>query len=421
MKAKQQFSTCRDAAVKLFLAGKRTIFSVQTASAVALAAIGLMTISCGSGPPKDNETVAKVGSRDISMKQVDAAIKQQLDQSGGGSFTPSELVAARLGVLENLIQEEALFQKAQKDNLAPDDNKVNQEVQKRKQQANLTEDQYRDQIKQAGLTEDEVREKIRRELAIEALRDRERARVSQPTDAEIEKYYNDHKAEFVAERGVDLSVIVTDPANNNQADDAVGEVQAEQKIRAIHGQLKTGLDFATAAQQRSEDPNSAMRGGALGFATEQQLKQIFPTRPELQAQLMSMSPGQYTEPIKDNVSSRWYIIKVNQKIEQPRNLSLNDVRANIINSITQQRQGVLLNALLLVVVNESTVKNYLAERILTNPQTIVEMRPSQLIEQAKEAQQQQQQQPRFENQNLSNANSGRAANSNRSASANANR
>jgi hypothetical protein len=64
------------------------------------------------------------------------------------------------------------------------------------------------------------------------------------------------------------------------------------------------------------------------------------------------------------------------------------------------------------------VKNYLAERILSNPQTIVEMRPSQLIEQGGRDKQPQQQQPRFENQNrpqpggapTSNANSGSNAN-----------
>jgi len=413
MKAKQQFNTIGRRAVK-------SVSACKIASAMALMVSLSFMFGCGSSSGKDNETVAKVGSKDITMKQVDAAIKQQLEQSGAAPFTSSELVGARMSVLENLIQEEALFQKAQKDNLVPDDNKVNQTIQQRKQEANLTEDQYQAQIKQAGVSEEEFRDKIRRELAINALRDRERARVSQPTDAEIQKYYDDHKNEFVAERGVDLSVIVTDPANNGQADDAIGDAQAEQKIRAIYEQLRSGSDFATVASQRSEDPNSAIRNGALGFATEQQLAQIFPTRPELQKDLMNMNAGQYTQPIKDTVSSRWYVIKVNQKIEQARNLGLNDVRANIINSITQQRQGLLLNALLLVVVNEAGVKNLLAERIVNNPQTIVEMRPSQLLEQVQRPAQQQPQQ-RFDNQNGSTANRPAASNANSSAPASANR
>lgn len=366
--------------------------------------------SCSKSGSAPLEIAAKVGSHEITLKQVDSTIKQQLDAGGGNaSMSPAELVAARLSVLDNLIQEEALFQKAQKETLVPDDNKVNQEVQKRKQDASLTEEQYQNQIKQAGFTEEEVREKIRRELAINALRERERTRVNAPTDGEIEKYYSDHKAEFVAQRGADISMIVVSPANNG------GDAGAEQKIKATYEQLRGNSDFATVAAQRSEDQASALRGGRLGFASEAQLKQTFPSRPDVPAKLMAMSEGQYTEPLKDNLAGAWYIFKLNRKQEQPQNLTLNDVRADITNSITQQRQQVLLNALVLVTLSETTTKNYLAERIVQNPQTIVEMRPSQLLQQSQ--QQQQQAQPRIENENQSAA----PANSSRPPSSNANR
>jgi parvulin-like peptidyl-prolyl isomerase len=348
-----------------------------------------------------SEVAAKVGSREITIKNIDSVIKQQLDSSNGPPLAPTELVAARLTVLDNLIQEEALFQKAQKANLVPDDDKVNQEVQSRKQQAGLTEEQYQTNIRQAGLSEQDVREKIKRELAIAALRDREKARVTAPTDAEIEKYFNERKDQFVAERGVDLSIIVTDPANNGAADDALGEAQAEQKIRAIYEQLRGGADFATVAAQRSEH-QSALRSGSAGFATEQALKQNFPTITDLSQRLFSMSAGQYTEPIKDNASGAWVIFKVNARRDQTQNLTLDNpaVRKNIIDTITQQRQQVLLNALVMAAVSDVSVKNYLAERIIENPKTIVEMSPSQLLNQSGNNQSQQPQPtPRFENEN----------------------
>ena len=362
----------------------------------------------GSSDNSSIEVAAKVGSREITLKQVDSTIKQQLDASGPGTtMTSAELVAARLSVLDTLIQEEALFQKAQKENLGPDDTKVNQEVQRRKQAAALTEEQYQNQIKQAGFTEEDVREKVRRELAIDALRERERTRVSAPTDSEIEKYYNDRRAEFVAQRGTDISMIVVSPANNG------GEAGAEQKIRAVYEQLRSGADFATVAAQKSEDQASALRGGSLGFASEAQLRQTFPSRPDMPEKLMALNVGQYTEPVKDNLSGAWYIFKLNRKQEQPENLTLDRVRADIINAITQQRQQVLLNALVLVTLSESSIKNYLAERIVQNPQSIVEMRPSQLLQQTPP----QQQQPRIENENQS----APAASANRPGSSNANK
>ena len=189
--------------------------------------------------------------------------------------------------------------------------------------------------------------------------------------------------------------------------------EAEQKIKRLYEQLRSGTDFATLAAQASEDPNTAVRSGDVGFRTEEQMRQMFPTRPELVGRLMGMTAGQSTEPIQDNASKAWYIIKVNSKVEQARNLSLDDVRANITNAITQQRQGILLNALVANVVNESGVKNYLAERIVQNPQIISEMKPSELLNQSKPQQQPQQPQPRFENQNRAPANANRpAANTN---------
>ena len=364
---------------------------------------------CKGGSDKSTlEVAAKVGSREITLKQVDSTIKQQLDSSGtNASMTPAELVAARLSVLDKLIQEEALFQKAQKENLVPDDSKVNQEVQKRKQDASVTEEQYQNQIKQAGFTEEDVRDQIRRQLAINELTERQKARVSAPTDGDIEKYYSDHKAEFKAERGADISVIAVSPNNNG------GEAGAEQKIRAIYAQLRSGADFATVASQKSEEQSSAIRGGRLGFASEAGLKQSFPGVPDIATRIMSLTEGQYTEPVKDNASGNWYIFKLNIKRETPQNLTLNDVRADIINTITQQRQQVLLNALVVVTLTETTTKNYLAERIVQNPQAIVEMRPSQLLQPSG---QQQQAQPRIENENRSVP----APSSNRPASSNSN-
>jgi parvulin-like peptidyl-prolyl isomerase len=388
--------------------------SLAIAALIALSAT--FAVSCKSGAgDAEGEVVAKVGSREITMRQVDSVIKQQLEANGGGSLSPSELIAARLSSLDNLIKEETLFQRAQKENLVPDDTKVKQEIQKFKQERGMSEEQYQTFIKQVGMTEDELRDKARRELAISELNDRQKARVSAPTDADIEKYFNDNKSEWVAERGADISIIITDPANNGAADDAIGEIAAENKIKAIYEQLKGGADFSTIARQRSEDA-SAVREGRVGFGSEAALRQTFPTRPEIPARLMTMSPGQFTEPIKDNITGRWIIIKVNTVRQQPQKLTLNDVRKNIIDTITQQRQQILLNALVMVATSESSIKNYLAERIVTNPQAIIEMKPSQLLDQSVK----EQAQPRIENENHNAAEGSSNSNSNRS-SANANR
>lgn len=381
--------------------------------------------SCSSSNPGGTnlpDVVAKVGSKEIKLEEVDRTIKQNLDQSQGATMTAAELANARLAVLENLIQEEAVFQRAQKENLVPDDAKVNQELQKRKTDAGLTEDQYQAQLKQAGLTEDQYKDKIRRELAYTALQDKQKARVALPTDEEVKKYFEDHRESFKVRRGADISIIVTAPQN------AGGAVAAEQKIKAIYEQLKSGTtDFATLAAQRSED-TSNVRGGAVGFLAEEQLKQSFGD--DVATKLMSMSPGQYTEP--KNIQGRWVIFKVNNKYEKEENLTLDnpDVRKSIVDNLTQQRQSVLLNSIVSLALAESNVKNYMIERLVDDPKRISDMKPSALLQQALQQQPQPvQPQPRVENQpsnsNTSTGNTNAStpkANSNaRPATGNANR
>ena len=358
-----------------------------------LTAIGFA--SCKSSASGD--VAARVGSREIKMEQINTTIKQQLDANPGSNTpsTPAELAAAQISVLDNLIQAEVLFQRAQRENLVPDDAKVNQEIERQKQEARLTEDEYQQRLKQKGMTEALLREQVKTQLAINALHEKENARVKAPTDQDIRKYYDDHRTQFVAERGAEISVIVTDPANNGVPDDAIGEAAAEQKIKAIYDQLKAGpLDFATVASQRSEDPNSRLQDGKLGFASEPQLNQIF--GPQMVTRLMSMSAGQYTEPIKDNGSGRWYILKVNSKREQAQNRTFEEARQQIIDAITQQRQAVLWDALLRAATTESSIKNFLADRIVDNPESVVMMKPSELVSPTLAPEQPQ---PRFENQN----------------------
>ncbi|HKV39190.1 MAG TPA: SurA N-terminal domain-containing protein [Blastocatellia bacterium] len=423
MKTNHYFSTITAQAVKRV----STAFPARTSRSAAPMSILIFIVLAFAASCKKSESenvAARVGTHDITIKEVDSAIKQQLDSNGTSNapLTPAELVAAQLTTLNNLIQTEALFEKAEQEKLVPDDTKVTEAIQTRKHDSKLTEDEYQKQLRQADLTETVLRDQVKRELAITALRDKEKARVQAPTEDDIRKYYSDHKADFVATRGADISIISTDPANNNSTDDAIGDAAAQEKITAIYQQLKTGADFATIASQRSEDPATAVRGGELGFVTEDQLKQGFPTRPDIPPMLMGMNPGQYTEPIRDNVSKRWYIFKLNNKREQPENLTLDTVRQDIVDKITQQRQQVLLNALIMVALAETTVKNYLADRIVSNPDTITMVKPSKLLELNKPPDQPE---PHIENENASSpqtpSGGDASASSNRRRSSNANK
>ncbi|MEW6209793.1 MAG: SurA N-terminal domain-containing protein, partial [Acidobacteriota bacterium] len=109
----------RIAPVKPFSRRSKNVFrSTKIISMMLIAAASLLFASCDqSSTDASIKVAARVGSRDISIEQVDKALKQQLDaQGGGGSLSSAQLITARLAVLDKLIEEEALYQKAQKEN-----------------------------------------------------------------------------------------------------------------------------------------------------------------------------------------------------------------------------------------------------------------------------------------------------------------
>ncbi len=176
-------------------------------------------------------------------------------------------------------------------------------------------------------------------------------------------------------RGVGLSMIAVDPAGNKAPEimnDATGENEAKIKIDAIFQQLKSGTDFATLARAKSEDAASAVQGGDIGFATEDDLRQTgFPG--DLAGQFFVMSVGSFTAPAHFSSPSypkgRWYIFKLEDRVLRTEALTLESpgVRLQITKSLTNQRKEILNAALLTTARNEAKIVNYVAARKISNP------------------------------------------------------
>jgi hypothetical protein len=169
-------------------------------------------------------------------------------------------------------------------------------------------------------------------------------------------------------------MIVADPADNAAQgitqNDAKSETEAKLKIDNVSQQLKGGADFATVARDKSEDP-SFVRGGDLGFATEEDLKQNgFPS--DLISRLFGpMQTGDTTEPIRF-VTGKWYVFKLAEKRLQTENLTLEspNVRQQITQALINQRKEILKAALLEVAMNDAKIVNKLAGTMLETPSNL---------------------------------------------------
>jgi parvulin-like peptidyl-prolyl isomerase len=340
-----------------------------------LAISGLVLNGCTSGggsEAKDNTVAATVNGRNIMLSEVERSVNQQ---TGGNpaALNQLQLAQARLQVLSTLIQREVLFQRAEREKVLPTEAQIDGAIATQKQNSGMTAEDFEKTLKAQNLSMETLREEARKDLAIAALQDKYSGKID-ISDREVEEFYNKNREQFVNARGVALAMIMVDPADNSSTgitDDAKNDADAKLKIDNIYQQLQGKADFATVARAKSEDIGSLRRGGDIGFATEEALRNNnFP--PELISSLFgSMQVGDYTQPVRF-ANGQWYIFKLAEKRLQTENLTLESpgVRQQITQGLTNQRKQILNAALLEVAMNEAKVNNTLAANMLNNPSNL---------------------------------------------------
>lgn len=347
---------------------------ILAASIVVIGACGGGTENSNPGGVDPNATAATVNGKVIKMEDVDRAFKQQA-QGQEGTLSDLERTAARLQVLQGLIEQEVMFQKAEKEAVVPKDEDVAAEVNKRKVESRLSAEEFDRQMKQAGLDEQSFKEQIKRGMAIKALVDKITNRIESPKDNEIEAFFRGNPEMFVRKRGVRLAAIVVDPANSGQGDVTVDDGSADLKLKEIMSKVQQpASDFAALAREYSEDP-SKFQGGDLGFLSEEELKQSYP---QLVAGFMnpSFAVGQVTSPV--SINGKAYIFKLQERVEKEENLSLEspNVKPQITDLLVNNRKQLLAASYQAIAMNEAKIENHLARKVVDNPNELSGARPA---------------------------------------------
>lgn len=357
------------------------MFKTKIFPAVLLAALAVLIGACGGSASSNssngvdpNETAATVNGKAINMEEVERAIKQQA-RGEEAKLSPLELAGARLQVLQGLIEQEVMFQKAEKEGVVPKDEDVAAEVNRQKVESRLSAEEFNRQMEQAGLTEATFRDNVRRGMAIKNLVDKITGRIESPKESEIEAFFKGNPELFKRKRGVRLAAIVVDPSNSGQGDTTTSEAEANLKIQEILQKLQQpGSDFAALAREYSEDP-SRFQGGDLGFFSEDQLKSNYP---QLAAGFMNpeFTVGRITNVVP--INGRGYIFKLQERVEKEENLTLDSpqVRPQINELLVNNRKQLLAASYQAVAMNEAKVENFLAQKVVENPNELSGARPA---------------------------------------------
>jgi peptidyl-prolyl cis-trans isomerase SurA len=225
-----------------------------------------------------------------------AMVKQRLQEQG--TAAPPESVL-REQILESLIVQQVQMQRAERLGIRISDEQLNIALARVAERNGFNFAEMPAALAADGIDYTEFREQLRREMAIDALRQRDvMARIA-VSEREIERWLEQYEANRGNQIDYDISqILVALPADATQAQ--VAEV--ETRARDIYARLLAGEDFAAMAVAESAG-QQALAGGRLGWRQGAQLPQQF--APAIQG----LSAGEISEPVRS--SSGFHIFRVN--------------------------------------------------------------------------------------------------------------
>src|SRR5437868_13049204 len=266
-------------------------------------AAALLPVACKQQKQPSPDVWASVNGQDIKRDDVDKFYRTRVSPEGQEP-SQEEALSLKLNVLDELINNEILLERAKKLNLEASDGEVEDKFTELK--SPYTEDEFQRQLKDRGVSADDLKRDLRRQLSIQKLLNREVVAKISITDQDVTDFYNGNKAQFnVAEPQYRIAQIVVTPRKepqirNRKNDDATNEAEAQRKVKMLVDRLNSGADFSQLAMDYSEDMNSAATGGDLGYVPDSSLNQ---SDPALKKLVTGLKPGQVSPPIvlKDSI------------------------------------------------------------------------------------------------------------------------
>jgi peptidyl-prolyl cis-trans isomerase C len=126
------------------------------------------------------------------------------------------------------------------------------------------------------------------------------------TDAELRKYYEDHKSEYERVHARHILIRVQGaPLPVRPGQKELSDAEALAKAQDLRKKIAGGADFAGLAREESDDAQSGANGGDLGFFGHNQMV------PPFEKAAFDMKPGDLSEPVKTPFG--YHVIRVEAK------------------------------------------------------------------------------------------------------------
>jgi len=225
------------------------------------------------------------------MQTISARIQQQ-----GQQLPPRNVL--RQQVLERLVLQELQMQRADRLGIKVSDDQVNQALTDVAQRNNIKFSDLPATLEAQGLNYRDYRDEIRREMTLQALRQRDVIAHVYVSPREVDQCIAKRKASPNVDAEFNLAhILVAVPASANEQQIA----ERTSRAQAVYERAKNNEDFGQLALTYS-DSGTALEGGALGWRKTSQLPSFVADK------IPNMKAGDVTEPIR--TPSGLHIFKV---------------------------------------------------------------------------------------------------------------
>lgn len=254
--------------------------------------------------------VAKVNGEKITRDELDKnyqmvtvinQVKQQYGENYSSNTEAKDVLKEQKGkILDNMIDERILLQKAKELKVVPEEAKLTEDVNTKfneiKKVYGDDEKKFEEATKQAGFTTDSLKAYLKNNVIIDKLIENITKDIK-VDDNKAKEYYNSHQMEYTEKPNtMDLSHIL---------------VKTEDEAKKVKERLDKGENFETVAKEVSTDPGSKDKGGDLG--TVNLVNSGFDQ--QFMAAAMTLNEGAVSGPVQTQFG--YHIIKVRKKTNYP--------------------------------------------------------------------------------------------------------
>jgi peptidyl-prolyl cis-trans isomerase SurA len=260
------------------------------------------------------EIIARVNDQIISRSDYDRAMKELDEEARQHGASEQDISEAHKDLLRNLIDQQLWLSKGKELSITGETGLIKRLDEIRKQYHLESLEDLEKAAKEQGISFEDFKANIRNGIITQEVMREEIGKLVQFTPGEAERYFEEHKQEYVQPENVTLAEIlvstgtpapsVTEPGGV-QPDDPAKLAAAKAKADDIEAKLHAGGDFGQLARSFS-DGTTAAEGGDLGQYKRGELAKVF------EDQTFALKAGQFTEPIR--TKQGFVIMKVVQHI-----------------------------------------------------------------------------------------------------------